>query len=153
MKKYKVPVVLLIKISSLIMLSACNLKSSEQSNQEFPLPLNLKAVYWGYDVQHPLIGLVIEDELNFVIIGKEDKFLLNSDTVEVEKITKLGIGDYRLLVEVLDTKSDTFYIECIENNTGVTRHYLSLIVSDNIDMVNQDSLNWVNAEEIVKRLK
>ena len=132
--------------------SACNLKTSEQTSDEYLLPLGLKAVYWGSDVQYPIVGLVIEDDLNFVIVGKEDKFLVNRDTVEVEKITKLGIGDYRLLVEVLDTKSDTFYIECIENNIG-TKQDLSLIASDNIDMVNQDSIKWVDADDIVKRLK
>jgi hypothetical protein len=151
MKQGKLLIVVLLMITSLTVLIACILMT-EQSNKEYPLPLNLKAVYWGYDVQYPLVGLVIEDEINFVMVGKEDKFLVNRDTVEVEKITKLGIGDYRLLVEVLDTKSDTFYIECIENNTG-TKHALSLIASDNIDMVIQDSIRWVDADEIVKRLK
>lgn len=152
MKQSKLLIVFLLTITSLTVWSACNLRTSEQSSQEFPLPLNLKAVYWGADVQFPIRGLVIEDDLNVLIVGKESKFLVNRDTVEVEKITKLGIGDYRLLVEVLDTKSDTFYIECIENNTG-TKHDLSLIASDNIDMVNQDSIRWIDADEIVKRLK
>ncbi|MEM0941280.1 MAG: hypothetical protein AAGI25_16055 [Bacteroidota bacterium] len=152
MKQSKLLIVLLSTITSLTVLSACTLMT-EQSNKEFPLPLNLKAVYWGADVQFPVRGLVIEDDLNVLMVGKESKFLVNRDTVEVEKITKLGIGDYRLLVEVLDTKSDTFYIECIENNTGVTRHDLSLITSDNIDMLNQDSIRWIEADEITKRLK
>ena len=152
MKQDKLLIVLLLMLTSLTVLSACTLMT-EQSNKEFPLPLNLKAVYWGADVQFPVRGLVIEDDLNVLMVGKESKFLVDRDTIEVEKITKLGIGDYRLLVEVLDTKNDTFYIECIENNTGVTRHDLSLIVSYNIDMIDQDSIKWVDADEIVKRLK
>jgi len=145
--------VLILSITSLIMWSACNPRKSQQKSQEFLLPLNLKATYLGSDVHYPIIGLVIEDELGFVVVGKEDKFLVNKDTVEVEKITKLGVGDFRLLIEVQDTRSDTFYIECIENNTGISEHYLSLIASDNIDMLKLDSIKWIDVDEIIKRLK
>lgn len=143
---------LLLIIGSLVLWSGCNFNTSEKSSLEYSLPLNLKAVYWGSDVQYPIVGLVILDEMNFVIVGKKDDFLVDRDTVEVEKITKLGIGDYKLLIEVLDTQSDTFYIECIKNSIG-NKHDMSLITFDNIHMINQDSVKWIEAEEILKRLK
>lgn len=95
---------LLFIVGSLVFWEGCNFKTT----LEFPLPLNLKAVYWGSDVQYPIVGLVILDEMNFVIVGKGDDFLVNGDTVEVEKISKLGIGDSKLLIEVLDNQGDTF---------------------------------------------
>ncbi len=144
----------LLLTTLLTLCSGCNFKSSEKNSLEFPLPLNLKAVYWGSDVQYPILGLVILDELNFVIVGKQDELLVNGKTVEVEKITKLGIGDYKLLIEVMDTQGGTFYIECSKNNkNNITNNDLILIVFDSINMVNQDALQWIEVDEILEQLK
>lgn len=142
---------LLLIIFSLVFWSGCKLKTSEKSSLEFPLPLNLKAVYWGSDVQYPIVGLVIIDDLNFVIVGKNDDFLVNGDTVIVEKITKVGVGDNKLLIEVLDTRGDFFYIECLKNLDGMN-HDVSLIPFDDIDEKNEDSFNWIEADEIIKQV-
>lgn len=101
---------------------------------------------------NPIVGLVILDEMNFVIVGKGDDFLVNGDTVEVEKISKLGIGDSKLLIEVLDNQGDTFYIDCIKNSNE-TKNPLNLIAFDNIPRVTKDSVKWIEEEEILKRLK
>lgn len=152
MNQSKLLKVFLLLITSLTLWSGCNFRSSEKTSLEFPLPLNLKAVYWGSDVQYPILGLVILDDLNFVIVGKKDEFLVNGKTVEVEKITRFGIGDYKLLIEVLDTQGGTFYIECSKNN-NVTNNELILIVFDSIKMVNQDTIKWIEADEILEQLK
>lgn len=69
------------------------MRTPEKSTPEFQLPLNLKAVFWGSDVQYPIVGLVILDDLNFMKVGKRSEFLVKGDTVEVEKTTKLGLGN------------------------------------------------------------
>lgn len=86
------------------------------------------------------------------MVGKGDDFLVNGDTVVVEKISKLGIGDCKLLIEVLDNQGDTFYIDCIKNS-GETKNPLNLIAFDNIPMATKDSVKWIAAEEILKQLK
>lgn len=101
---------------------------------------------------NPIVGLVILDEMNFVIVGKGDDFLVNGDTVEVEKISKLGIGDSKLLIEVLDNQGDTFFIDCIKNRNE-TKNPLNLIAFDNIPRVTKDNVKWIEEEEILKRLK
>ena len=141
-----------LMIMSLTVWSACTLRPTEQRNKEYQLPLNLKAVYWDSDVQKPIIGLVIEDELNFVIVGKEDKFLVNKDTLQVEKIERLGIGQERLLLELMDTKNNKFYIECTENSTGPD-YEVNLITSESIDRIDQKGIKWIQADEIVRQLK
>lgn len=143
---------LLFIVGSLIFWEGCNFKTQDKSTLEFPLPLNLKAVYWGSDVQYPIVGLVILDEMNFVIVGRGDDFLVNGDTVEVEKISKLGIGDSKLLIEVLDNQGDTFYIDCIKNGDK-TKNHVNLIAFYNNHRASKDSVNWIEADEILKRLK
>ena len=131
---------------------SCKFRSANHTTKEFPLPLNLKAVFWDSRIQYPTMGLVILDDMNFVIVGKNDYFLVNGDSVEVEKITKLDVGDNKLLIEVLDTRGNFFYIECIKKLDG-TNHDISLITFDDIDIKNEDSFNWIEAVEIEKLLQ
>ncbi len=152
MKQNQLMNVFLIMIATITTWSSCNFRSSEKIRDEFPLPLNLKAVYWGSDVQYPILGLVIQDDLNFVIVAKKDKFLVNRDTVEVEKITRLGIEEHKLLIEVLDTHGSTFFIEC-SKNSKVTKHNLSLITFDNINNLDVSNIRWVGSDEILEKLR
>lgn len=144
---------ILFIIASLALWNCCNFKTSENSNLEFPLPLNLKAVYYGSDVQYPILGLVIIDDLNFVIVGKNDEFIVNGDSVEVEKITKIGIGDYKVFIEFRDTQNEIFYIECTKRNNNKVNQAISLITFDNVNMLNQDSIKWIEADDVLKTLK
>jgi hypothetical protein len=143
---------LLFIIFSLVFWEGCNFKTQEKSTLEFPLPLNLKAVFWGSDVQYPIVGLVILDEMNFVIVGKGDDFLDNGDTVEVEKISKLGVGENKLLIEVMDTRGDFFYIECIKNLNGMGNE-ISLTTYNDVDEKVKNSFKWIEAVEIEKLLE
>lgn len=153
MKRNKILKSILLIIALLTLWNACNYKAKEKSDLEFPLPLNLRAVYYGSDVQYPILGLVIQDDLNFVLVGKYDYFLVDGDSMEVEKITKLGIGNNKLLVEVLNTKGYTFYIECTKNKDITVNSGVTLITHEKIDMLNQESINWIGADEILDILK
>jgi hypothetical protein len=143
---------LLFIIFSLVFWGGCNFKTQEKSTLEFPLPLNLKAVFWGSDVQYPILGLVILDDLNFLKVGKGSEFLVKGDTVEVEKITGIGRSDNKMLIKFLDTRGEFFYIECFKNLNG-TENEVSFIASNDIDIKVKNRFNWIEAVEIEKLLQ
>ncbi|UII27583.1 hypothetical protein LVD15_03920 [Fulvivirga maritima] len=142
---------------SLIILTECN-KPKEESQQgeskqeeQLSLPLNLKIGYWGPDVQYPPIGLVIEDELGLVVVGKESEFLFNNDTVLVEKIKRIGFDKFRIVAEIEDKKGELFYIECVQNDLSTSTNNLRVTTWNSIDVIEADSLRWVDSSDISHR--
>ena len=68
-------------------------------NIHHPLPISVKPNYWGHDLGN--LGFVLVDDLDFVVIGKGNKY--KSSEIIVDEIIKYGFDKKRIITTVVDS--------------------------------------------------
>lgn len=107
------------------------------------LPLEMKPDYWGADVCFPVVGFTIEDRGGIVMIGKGECFILDGDTIKVNRIIKYGVSQNKLIAFIEDFNNRNYFLECQKNTQPQSKRELAINVLNNNYEINGD-YKWVN---------
>ncbi|MFA0961224.1 hypothetical protein AB9P05_05430 [Roseivirga sp. BDSF3-8] len=155
MRYFKIILLAILLVGAIIVMYAY-WTSKSQSIQKIDgkaLPQNLKIGYWGTDIKYPTIGLVVENDFGFILIGKESKFPISGDTIEVDKINRICFNDKILIAEVNTYEMGEYYIKCIGNNHSDSGKEYRLVAVKNIDASEANNCSWIDASILIKKLE
>lgn len=107
------------------------------------LPLGINPDYWGADVSFPIVRLTLKDKYGLVLIGKDESYLLDGDTIKVNRIIKYGVSQNKLIAFIEDVNSRNYFIECQKNTQPQSKRELVINVLNN-DYEIKGDCKWVN---------
>lgn len=107
------------------------------------LPFGINPDYCGADVSFPIVGLTLKDKYGLVLIGKDEVYLLDGDTIKVNRIIKYGISQNKLIAFIEDVNNRNYFLECQKDTQPQSKRELAINVLNKNYEINGD-YKWVN---------
>lgn len=106
------------------------------------LPLEINPDYWGSDISFPIVGLTLKDKNGFVLIAKDESYLLISDTLKVNRIIKYGVSQNKLIALIEDYNNCNYYIECEEDTLQSSKREIVVNILNSNNEI-KDDYKWI----------